>query len=100
MFLFGGFFFVPSVADAATLSRPVNGLGLVGYWSFNEGTSAAAGDFSGYGNAGIASSTWAPGKRGSSLSFNRTTDYAYMPTFNQTMLPATFVAWVKVPSSV
>ncbi len=96
----GLFFLLPSMADAASISRPVNGLGLVGYWSFNEGTSTNAGDYSGYGNAAIASTTWIAGKRGTALSFNRSTDYAYMPTFNQTLLPATFVAWVKVPSSV
>jgi len=50
------FFLVAVNADAAVLIRPPNNLGLVGYWSMNEGTSTIAGDFSGKGNNGVLTS--------------------------------------------
>ncbi|OHA29992.1 MAG: hypothetical protein A3B08_02015 [Candidatus Taylorbacteria bacterium RIFCSPLOWO2_01_FULL_43_44] len=70
-------------ADAAVLQRPPNNLGLVGYWSFNEGTSTIAGDFSGNGNNGTltgmanpptATSGWGDGKRGKALNFDGVDD--------------------------
>ena len=58
----------------AVLKRPPNNLGLVGYWSFNEGTSTKATDFSGNGNhanfpGGAAKPDWVTGKRGGGLSW-------------------------------
>jgi len=60
-----------------TLLKPSNNLGLVGYWSFDEGTGTKATDFSGNGNTGtLAGSTlpsWINGKRGKALSFDGST---------------------------
>ena len=63
--------------------------GLVGYWSFDEGTSTIAQDLSGYGNNGTlinfdwtATSGWTDGKVGKALIFDGTND------------------WVRVTSSV
>ncbi len=88
------------------LKKPPNNLGLLGYWSFNEGTGNKAGDFSGNGKHGTLTSetvgvpTWVNGKRGKALSFDGGNDTDYVSTtFNQTLLPATFVAWVKVSAS-
>ena len=39
-------------AFGTALAKPPNNLGLVGYWSFNEGTGTKATDFSGNGNTG------------------------------------------------
>jgi hypothetical protein len=70
---------LPLHADAATLIKPPNNLGLVGYWSFNEGSSTRATDFSGNGNTGTTTSpgipTWTSGKRGAALDFDGTDDY-------------------------
>jgi len=75
-----GYFFVFAVlvfllsfsfASAATLQKPPNNLGLVGYWPMNEGTSTQAGDFSGQGNTGTLtnSPTWTDGRFGYGLGF-------------------------------
>jgi prepilin-type N-terminal cleavage/methylation domain-containing protein len=84
--------------------------GLVGYWSFDEGTGTIAYDLSGYGNNGTlldASSTnadgntppqWTTGKIGKALIFDGVDDYVSMGNkFNMgTTQDFTLVAWVKV----
>lgn len=73
---------LPRSAPAAfTLVKPPNNLGLVGYWSFNEGTGTIATDFAGRGNNGqlLGSPSWTSGKFGKALSFNGTTDYVAVP---------------------
>jgi len=66
--LIGGFL----VTSSASIVRPPNNLGLVGYWSMDEGVGLQAGDMSGNGNDGtiLGSPTWTTGKRGKALSFN------------------------------
>jgi hypothetical protein len=56
----------------ASLQKPPNNLGLVGYWSFNEGTGTKATDFSGNSNTWTltAGPMWTNGKRGKALSFD------------------------------
>jgi prepilin-type N-terminal cleavage/methylation domain-containing protein len=51
--------------------------GLVGYWSFDEGTGTIAYDLSGYGNNGtlVNGTTWVDGKIGKALSFDGSDDY-------------------------
>jgi len=57
-----------------------NNLGLVGYWSFEEGTGTKAGDMSGNGNTGTTTGTaWVDGKRGKALNFDGTDDYVAAP---------------------
>ena len=59
------------IHSAPTLSKPPNNLGLVGYWSFNEGTGTIATDFSGNGNTGtVSGASWTSGKRGRALQFD------------------------------
>lgn len=96
-------FFVAKGVNAATIQRAPNNLGLVGYWSFNEGTSTKATDFSGHGNAGTLSTTgstlpqWTGGKLGMALSFDGSTNNVTLsgPTVSDTL---TFTAWFKVTS--
>jgi hypothetical protein len=59
-------------ASASALAKPSNNLNLVGYWSFNDGTSTKATDSSGNGNTGVltASPTWSSGKFSRALSFS------------------------------
>lgn len=71
--LYSSFLILPTSSSAATIAKPPNNLGLVGYWSFNEGTSTKAGDFSGNNNNGTLSGTlptWVSGKFGKALSIN------------------------------
>lgn len=81
-FLFGCliFVFVPIFsAEASTLNKPGNNLGLVGYWAFEDGTSTRATDFSGRGNHGTltnfvppstSTSGWGTGKVNRGLNFD------------------------------
>lgn len=66
----------PEKTEAATtLSRPANNLGLVGYWSFEDGTGTRATDFSGRGNTGtLDNPSWTSGKRGKALNFDNVDD--------------------------
>jgi prepilin-type N-terminal cleavage/methylation domain-containing protein len=63
--------------------------GLVGYWSFDEGTGTIAYDLSGYGNNGILNnfnfnetSGWTTGKIGKALIFDGVDDYVKSSTAN------------------
>ena len=73
------FFFAPS-ADAATIGKPMQSLGLVGYWSFDVGKGGAkAVDMSGRGNNGTltnmnTTAAWVGGKIGNALSFDGSND--------------------------
>jgi hypothetical protein len=54
--------------------------GLVGWWSFDEGTGTIAGDSTGNGNSGfISGATWATGKYGQALSFDGINNYVSIP---------------------
>ena len=109
-------------AVAATLFAfsPTNGLtdvtsqmvatntstGLVGYWTFDEGTGSVSSDQSGnYNTAQINGATWTTGKFGYGLSFDGSNDsVATNLEIDQSSSTsgATFTAWVKptgVPSS-
>ncbi len=83
-----------------TLSKPPNNLGLVGYWSFNEGTGSIATDFSGNGNAGTLTGppTWVNGKRGKALNFSSGSHYVDLGTnvsIAQNLQQMTIAMWVK-----
>ena len=64
--------FYASDANAGIIGKPPTNLGLVGYWSMNEGTGTMAGDGSGNGNRGTLTNgpTWVDGKRGKALNFD------------------------------
>lgn len=84
---------------AATLFKPTSNLGLVGWWTFDEGTSTRATDFSGTGNNGtlLNGPVWAAGKRGGSLYFDGTNDSVSIP-HSSTLKPSvamTVSAWVR-----
>ncbi|MDO8594906.1 MAG: LamG domain-containing protein [bacterium] len=70
-------FSFPSSASAAILGKPPNNLGLVNYWSLNEGTGTKATDASGTGNTGTLTGgpTWVTGRYGQAVSFDGTDDY-------------------------
>ena len=76
-FHFSLFTFNFNEAHAALIGKPPTNLGLVGYWSMNEGTGTVAGDGSGNGNQGVLTGgpTWVDGKRGKALNFDGVNDY-------------------------
>jgi hypothetical protein len=93
--------------QAAVLSKPANNLGLVAYWSFDEGTSTTAGDFSGNGNMGALTSMentdWVAGKRGKALDFDGSDEHISIPAQTQTAIGAlthdfTVSAWINPDS--
>jgi len=92
----------PGVYSLRTSPNPLTpGLrdkGLVGYWSFDEGSGTTAYDRSGNNNNGILTNgpTWTQGKVGQALSFDGVNDYVQMPfidTFNQHSFSVGF--WVN-----
>src|SRR3989344_5109617 len=87
-------------ADAAVLSKAPNNLGLVGYWSFNEGTSTVALDYSGNKNKGtlVNGPTWVNGKQGKALNFDGGDDEVL---FSDPVVGSnfTFGAWIKPNSN-
>lgn len=93
-------YFFPAHSSAATLMRPPNNFGLVGYWAFNEGTSTRVIDLTGSGNSATLESgvSWTNGKRGKALNFSlagiNTTSSV---TLNQGSFSAS--AWFKTTSS-
>ncbi len=94
-------FLFTSKAQAATLSKAPNNLGLVGYWALNEGTSTTATDSSGFGNHGTLTNTestdWILGKRGKALEFDGTNDFIDVGT-SESLQPTTGLTvstWVR-----
>ncbi len=84
---------------AATLKLPPSNLGLVGYWSMDEGSGTLAKDSSGNKNNGTltGSPNWATGKLGNALSF---TGSNYVEFSNSSSLSVsgnqiTVSVWVK-----
>jgi len=84
---------------AATLKLPPSNLGLVGYWSMEEGNGSLTKDLSGNGNNGtlISSPTWVSGKLGNALSFSGA-NYVEASTSNTLSIGSnqiTVSVWVK-----
>lgn len=73
------------VSAVATTIKAVPTKGLTGYWSFNEGTSTIAHDFSGSKNAGTLTAavaalpTWTAGKLSQALHFDGASGYVSVP---------------------
>ena len=75
LFIFAFAVFLCSANSAsAAISKPPSNLGLVGYWSFNEGKGVTSSDFSGNGNKGtltnMQGNPWVNGRLGKALSFD------------------------------
>ncbi len=70
-------FAFPQNTSASNLKKAANNLGLVGYWSFEDGSGTKATDFSGNGNEGTLTNgpTFIAGKHGKALNFDGSNDY-------------------------
>lgn len=75
---------VGSISNTAALAVVANLPGLVGWWTFDEGSGTTAGDSSGSGYTATLENgvTWVPGKIGDAVSANGTNQYVYMPGIN------------------
>jgi hypothetical protein len=102
LLLLASCFLLPTSAFAATLKLGASNAGLVGYWSFNEGTGTIAHDFSGHGNNGTLSGstlpTWTSGKLGNGLSFNGTSSRVNLAPVS-VGASVTISAWIRTSSS-
>lgn len=83
---------------AATLKLPPSNLGLVGYWSMDEGSGTIAHDFSGNKNNGTLSGStlpsWVNGKVSKALNFDGSTSYVNVSMQkNSTMTFSTWATW-------
>src|SRR5690606_12767870 len=91
-------------AYADAIIRAPNNLGLVGYWSFDEGRGTVLSDLSGGDNNGTFSSTpeWVVGRFKSGLEFDGTSDTVFVPSsgsVNFSNAELTISGWFKFPSS-
>ncbi len=98
------FGFVGRKADASVILKAPNNLGLVGYWSFNEGVGGLAGDSSGNRNTGTLTGAnglpaWTNGKLGKALKFDGTDDVVTVGTSAFTTGATTITMWVKPTAS-
>ena len=77
--------------------------GLVGWWTFDEGSGATAADSSGMGNDGtVNGATWAGGTIGGALSFDGTSDYVAIPNESDYDCAGavSVCAWIKADPSM
>jgi hypothetical protein len=100
---FFGLLFLANHAQAGIIIRPVINTGLIGYWSFNEGTGTRVEDISGHGNHGTwygsSTSHWADGKFGKGGIFNEAnSDYVSCGSSEVHNINGniTISAWVKI----
>ncbi|HEY6272836.1 MAG TPA: Ig-like domain-containing protein [Terriglobales bacterium] len=85
-----------SISGSAALT--VTASGLVGYWTFNDGSGTTAVDSSGNGNTAtlVNGVSWVTGKIGDAVSANGVNQYASIPTINLSGTSAvTWAAWVN-----
>ncbi len=97
--------YVISVSNLGKISKNLE-TGLIGMWTFDEGTGTVANDASGQANAGTltnfsfsGSSNWVSlGRVGGALSFDGTNDYVRMAVapFNPSQI--TFGGWFNIPN--
>ena len=75
------------------LTKPPNNLGLVGYWSFDDGTGTQATDFSGNGNTITTNASWVSGEHNKALSFDGSSQAAQTASpinFNSSIITVSF----------
>ena len=101
-FLAAQFGFFSGGTNAPSVPEDTMTRGLVGYWSFDEGSGSAAYDASGNGNDGtlIHDPKWTQGKSGSALQFDGVDDYVDCGNNESLNITdaITIEAWVKITS--
>lgn len=92
------FMIFPHVSSAGVLSRQPNNLGLVGYWSLNDGVGTQAGDASGNNHTLDLENgpTWTAGKKAGAVSFDGSNDTANVDTDDfDSFEQGSVSAWIK-----
>jgi len=92
-----------STIYAGTISKPANNLGLVGYWSMDEGRGNTASDFSGNGNDGTLEGNpqWVDGRHGKALDFDGSNDYVAISNYHyesDNIYTISVSSWIKANS--
>jgi len=92
--------FSSNLGSNTVSASPSNPSGLVGYWTFDEGTGNLAYDVSGNNNNGLLNNgpTWTTGRYGGALNFDGVDDFvqiATSPTLNLTS-GMTIACWARV----
>ncbi|MSR71452.1 MAG: LamG domain-containing protein [Candidatus Taylorbacteria bacterium] len=86
-------------AEAGISGRVPNNLGLVAYWTLDDGSGSLATDLSGNGYTGtLTGSTWTTGRRGKAISMNGSAEYISTSAFSingSNVDNVSFSAWVK-----
>ena len=92
----------PLISFAATVGRPVSNTGLVGWWSFDEGSGTIAHDLSGNRNNGtfVGGPVWVNGKKGKALDFDGIDDYVTTTINRSSYAAITVSAWYKFEGSI
>ncbi|MGB5019049.1 MAG: LamG domain-containing protein, partial [Candidatus Moraniibacteriota bacterium] len=89
-------------ASRASTQKTAPNNGLVGYWSFNEGTGTLAGDASVNKNTGTLTNgpTWVSGKLGQAVSLDGVNDYIDMGNSSalKPSFPFSVSTWAMIPS--
>src|SRR6056297_2146153 len=103
LFLILGGLFATSFVYAGTISKPSNNLGLVGYWSMDEGRGNTASDFSGNGNDGTLEGNpqWVDGRHGKALDFDGSNDYVAISNYHyesDNIYTISVSSWIKANS--
>ncbi len=72
--------YTPAAVARSTLARPANNLGLLAYYSMNEGSGAVVNDFSGNGyKATLVGASWVSGKKSKAISITDDNHYVGLP---------------------
>jgi hypothetical protein len=102
LLVFVAFLSFAGSAQAATLAKPANNLGLIGYWPLDEGAGTKIRDISGNNNAGIlynaTDTPWGAGKYGGAITFDGLNDMVAVPDaprLQYTGGDMTISAWIK-----
>ncbi|MEN9622185.1 MAG: hypothetical protein RLZZ67_619 [Candidatus Parcubacteria bacterium] len=92
----------PLISFAATIGRPVSNTGLVGWWSFDEGSGTIAHDLSGNRNNGtfVGGPVWVDGKKGKALDFDGIDDYVTTTVNRSNYAAITVSAWYKFEGNI
>lgn len=87
-----------------TTNKTANNTGLVGYWSFEDGSGTKATDFSENNNTGTLTNgpTWVDGRLGKAVNFDGTDDLVVVTNESPYRFSSDFSlsTWVKVPTTL
>ncbi len=90
----------PTDAFSAILFKPTNNLGLVGHWSFDEGSGSVVSNRGGRDVGSVSGASWVAGRRDSALDFDGVNDFVLVPHSADQLTTGglTLSAWIRADS--